>query len=119
IGVIVALEQLADLPDAGVLEHRGVDAGGNFLRLDVVPGRGMVHHLQHDVDVVAHIHGGDLTAGDVGDGVAHHIDTVGGGGGGGVVVVRLAAGTAAGIAGSCLLGQHRHAQGGHQGQQGD
>ena len=77
VGVVVALKQLADLAGAGVGEHRGVDAGGDLLRFDVVPRRGMIHHLQDDVDAVADVDGGDLAAGRVGDGVADDVHAVG------------------------------------------
>ena len=45
VGVVVVVKQLADLADAGVGEHRRVDAGGDFLRLDAVAGRSVVHDL--------------------------------------------------------------------------
>ena len=80
VGVVVAVEQLADLADAGVGEDRRVDAGGNLLRLDAVPRRGVVDDLEHNVDLVADFNGGNFVAGRVGDGVGRDIDAVGRGG---------------------------------------
>jgi len=79
VGVVVAVEQLADLAGAGVGEHGGVDARGDFLRLDAVPRRGVVHDLEHDVDLITDLHGGDLAARSVGDGVGGDVDAVGAG----------------------------------------
>ena len=79
VGVVVAVEQLADLAGAGVGEHGGIDARGDLLRLDAVPRRGMVHDLEHDVDLITDLHGGDLAARGVGDGVGGDVDAVGAG----------------------------------------
>ena len=76
VGVVVVVKQLANLADAGVGEHRRVDAGGDLLRLDAVPGRGVVNDLQHKVDPVADLNGRDLSTCCVGDGVGRHIDAV-------------------------------------------
>jgi len=79
VGVVVAVEQLADLAGAGVGEHGGVDARGDLLRLDAVPRRGVVHDLEHDVDLITDLHSGDLAARSVGDGIGGDVDAVGAG----------------------------------------
>ena len=55
VRVVVAFKQLTNFAGAGVSKDGRIDAGHNVFGLYGIPGRGMVHHLQHDVDLIAHV----------------------------------------------------------------